>query len=170
MDNSSQSLTAEEEKALRQRRELFPAVVEDIRPGIAELAASLEYVNPEQAAERPDEFLPVLEEFLTDADLSLLSPSQRLWLLTRITSFIIELLVRRHGGYLYLQSDPKSDFFLRYVIGGFTDGTDPSIIVDPAEVANHFLSEPPGRSLSRSINNLGLGPGKCVPDCSDANT
>ncbi len=75
------NLTTEEQTTLRRRRAEFPKIVKEIKPGITDLANYIVSVHPdlaehygyhdhEQAAERPETFLPILEEFLQRLDVS----------------------------------------------------------------------------------------------------
>jgi hypothetical protein len=135
----------DEHALLERRRAEFPRLVSELRPGIAELAEFLG-VDKTDDLER---VLDAVEGFLADADLDSADADQRVWLLTRLMYLTGETLVDRRGGHWFLETDPASPQYLRYVVRvGGGDGP----IVDPAELAHRVLLETPGgRSLRRAL-------------------
>jgi hypothetical protein len=81
-------------------------------------------------------------------------PEDRVWTLTRLGYFIGELLIQRLGGCWFLNEIPDSRSFLRYVVGRFTSIRNPHAMSDPFFVADVFLSEPTGRSLSYTVDQV----------------
>lgn len=147
-------LTEQEQEQLASRRAAFTDVMEQLGPAITELADHLGLPFPERAVDRLDEVLQELDRTLPRLDLEALSNEQLVWLNTRLLYFIGQWLVRRYSGHWFLQEDPESDFFLRYITGNFQDSPDPTIIIDPLEVAIHVLEDPSARPLSVVLNTV----------------
>ncbi len=138
--------TDDERAILERRRAEFPRLVAQLRPGIADLAGFLSMANVDDL----EQVVDAADAFLAGADLGEADEDQRIWLLTRLMYLAGEALIDRHGGHWFLETDPGSPQYLRYVVRvGGGDGP----IVDPAELANRVLIEPPGsRSLRRALD------------------
>ena len=54
----------------------------------------------------------------------------------------------------FLNEIPDSRYFLRYVVGRFAGAPNPAAMVDPFQVADVYLSRPPGRSLSAIVSQV----------------
>lgn len=147
-------LTDAELQQLRVRADAFDEVMGQLEPAIIELADHLGLPNPEVAPTRLDAVLSELDKTLPQLDLAALDPQQLVWLNTRLLYFIGQWLVRRYAGHWILQDDPDSDFFLRYVVGGFQDSPDPQLIIDPLEVAIHVLEDPEQRRLAAVLHGV----------------
>jgi hypothetical protein len=83
-----------------------------------------------------------------------IEPSDRISLLSRLGYFIGEYLVQRLNGNWFLNELPDSRYFSRYVVGYFARASNPKAMVDPFEVGNAFIAEPPGRSLSNLLSSV----------------
>jgi hypothetical protein len=144
-----QGPTDDERATLERRRAEFPRLLAQLRPGIEELAAFLGASNVDDL----EQVVHVADAFLADAELAEADEDQRIWLHTRLMYLAGEALVDRHGGHWFLEIDPGSPQYLRYVVRvGGGDGP----IVDPAELAHRVLLEPRGsRSLGRALDTVG---------------
>jgi len=72
----------------------------------------------------------------------------------QIGYFVGELLSQRFDAMWIICEDPKSKFFLRYVLGYFKHGVKKRLILDPIEVAGVYLETPPPRSLLAVLDSI----------------
>lgn len=148
-------LTATEVELRTKRRKAFRSFVADIKPAIMEFAEFVGVENPQTAVEQPEKFLKVLEAFLKAEEISELEQKDKEWLHLKLMYFIGQLLLDRYGGIWFLNENPESKSFLRYVVGYFEKGSVPKdLSVDPFSVAEDFIAQPPGRSLISSIKEV----------------
>jgi len=145
-------VSSEQHSIIEQRALAFPEVLAEMSGDLAELADFLVVPNYRFSKDGLEALGQSLDTFLSNADLAALDEDQRVWLHTRMMYLIGELLNERHGGHWLLQSDPGSDFFGRYVVGGFLD--DPDRLVDPAAAAHNVLTADPPRDLLGEIHRL----------------
>jgi hypothetical protein len=149
-------LSSEERSMIEERTRAFPGVMEEMPGDLAELADFLAVANYRLTRDGLEALAQALGALLSNGDVSSIDEEQRIWLHTRMMYLIGELLNERHGGHWFLESDPDSDFYGRYVVGGFRH--DPDRLVDPAEAANEVLNDEPRRDLLGEIDRLGTGP------------
>lgn len=139
----------QEEKATRDRmREQFDLFLEERMPLLADFMERLGFNDPTLIVMDPEECLQTIDHFMKD---QIVGSDDRIWILTRIGCYIGDLLVHRFGGCWFLNEIPDSRYFLRYVVGMFTGARNQSAMVDPFYVADVYLCEPSGRSLSNFV-------------------
>lgn len=147
------ALSSEQQSIIEERERAFPDVLAEMPGDLAELADFLGVPNYRFTRDGLEALAQTASTFLSNADVGSIDDEQRMWLHTRMMYLIGELLNERHGGHWTLQSDPGSDFYGRYVVGGFSKY--PDRLVDPAEAAYEVLTEEPPRDLLRAIDRLG---------------
>lgn len=147
-------LTPEETATLHERWRNYRVFLHDIRPAIEDFIRLRVTENPQPYFQDLEKFLPVLEDWLRDEDLSGVSPDNLLWFQVHIGFFVGELLSRRFEAMWTICEDPGSKFFLRYVLGYFKHGVKKRLILDPIEVAGVYLETPPPRSLLAVLDSI----------------
>jgi hypothetical protein len=120
-------------------------------PVLADFANRLELTDPVIIVADPEKFLQPIDEFMR---YQILEPEDRVWILTRLGYFIGELLINRLGGCWFVNEIPDSRYFLRYVVGRFPSIGNANAMIDPFYVADVYLSQPPGRSLSMFLDQV----------------
>lgn len=78
----------------------------------------------------------------------------RAWIVARMGYLIGEWLVQRFGGCWFVNDIPDSRYFARYGAGRFARIRNQNATVDPMAVADAYVSEPPGRSLTATLRKL----------------
>jgi hypothetical protein len=142
----------DQEKAERDRRRSgFNGFVSERMPVLADFAQALDLSNPPMIVADPGLYLLSIDEFMRD---QVVERDDRVWMLTRLGYFIGEVLVQRLGGCWFLNEIPDSRYFLRYVVGKFSGVGNPNAMIEPFQVAEALLAEPPGRSLSDIIGEV----------------
>ncbi len=145
-------MTAEEKKLLAERRAGFDEFYEEMMPVLTEFAEDLKLPEPAMIVAQPDHYLTAIAEFVRPPSIE--KEEDRIWITTRLGYFIGEVLIQRLGGSWFLNEQPESRYFLRYVVGEFDDGTRPNAMVDPFEAADGFIANPPGRDLRQFIGEI----------------
>lgn len=145
MTTMSRGLTPEEETLRAKRLERLPMFLEERMPVLADFAERLELPRPTMIVADPHAYVPAVGAFMRDQTIS---ADDRAWILTRLGYLLGELLIQRLGGHWFLNEIPDSRYFLRYVVGRFTRAKNLNAMVDPFEVADQFLRQPPGRDLT----------------------
>jgi hypothetical protein len=141
-------LTENERAEVSCRRAGFDRFLEERMPVLKDFMDRLELPNPAMVLVEAERYLAPLDQWIKD---QVVSPDDRIWILTRLGYFIGEFLVQRLGGHWFLNDIPDSRFFGRYVVGRFHRITNSNAMVDPFQVAEAFLHELPGRSLSHIL-------------------
>lgn len=116
---------------------------------LAEFLGLLALPDPAKVFIEAEPYLPPLDQWLK---VQIVNAEDRVWLLTRVGYFVGEYLEQRRGGEWLVNEIPDSRYFARYVMGRFDNN--PNAMVDPFEVADICISEPPGRSLLRLLDRV----------------
>lgn len=151
---NGRKLTPDEEATKAKRLERLPEFLEERMPVLADFAERLGLPQPAMIVANPQEYLPAIGAFMRD---QAVTEDDRVWTLTRVGYLVGEVLVQRLGGYWFLNEIPDSRYFLRYVVGRFSRARNHNAMVDPFEVADHFLRQPPGRDLVALVNEVEQG-------------
>lgn len=138
------NLTPDERHLLNRRLAQFDEFFDELVPVLVEFIRLLELPDPHRVMTDAADYLPAVDLWVQR---QVLKTDDEVWLLVRLTYFIGEYYIQRFGGIWFVQEDPKSPLFARYVVGGFTGLSRPNISFDPYDVAAVCLAEPPGRSL-----------------------
>jgi hypothetical protein len=139
------TLTIEEERELAGRREKFKAFLAERLPVLTEFMQFLQLRDASLVLVTAEKFLSPLEHWMKA---QVVQTEDRVWILTRLGYFIGEYLVQRHGGCWFLNELPHSRYFGRYVVGRFCNAQNENAMVDPFVVADAYLAERPGVTLS----------------------
>jgi hypothetical protein len=139
----------EEEKATRNRmrKQLYP-FIQECWPLLSDFMERLGSKEPTLIVMDPEQCLETIDNFMK---YQVVEPDDRIWIMTRIACYLGELLVHRFGGVWFLNEIPDSRYFLKYVVGRFTRIRNYNAMVDPFYIADVYVSEPPGRSLSEFV-------------------
>lgn len=97
-------------------------------------------------------FAPLLATALRDQQVE--SADDRVWLLTRVGYYAGEYLVQRHGGCWFVNDDPASPSFARFVVGRFAALRGTSARVDPFAVAAEYVDGLPGADLVALLGDI----------------
>jgi hypothetical protein len=135
----------DQERDTRDRRKLrFPAFCQESGPVLQDFFTRLGCPEPTAVLNEPERFLPFLDFWMRDQDIAL---EDRTWILTRLGYFIGQFFLIRFSGSWLLNEIPDSRFFLRFVVGQFGQLRNPRAMIDPFQIADEYISSPPGRSL-----------------------
>jgi hypothetical protein len=145
------SLTNEEEELIERRRADFEKVLHERMPVLTEFMKLLNLPNPPMVLVNADHYLASLDQWMKDQDIS---SNDRVWIHTRIGYYIGEYFVQRLSGHWFVNDVIDSRFFAMYVVGEFHNIQNPNAMIDPFRIANDFLSEPKGRSLSGLLSTV----------------
>jgi hypothetical protein len=144
-------LTQHEQGERNRRLAGMDAFLAERMPVLSDFAQRLELRDPAMIVADPERFLPSIDAYMRD---QVITAEDRVWILTRLGYLVGELLVQRLSGSWFLNEIPDSRFFLRYVVGRFADVPNPAAMVDPFHVADVYLSQEPGRSLSTIVKQV----------------
>ena len=144
-------LTEHEQDERDRRRAGIDAFLAERMPVLSDFAQRLKLRDAPMIVADPGRFLPSIDAYLKD---QVVTPEDRVWILTRLGYLIGEALVQRLSGSWFLNETPDSRYFLRYVVGRFAGAANPAAMVDPFQVADACLSQPPGRSLSDTVRQV----------------
>ena len=144
-------LTVEETEQLEQRRARFDQFLSERLDLLTAFAQALDLAHPPKIVAEPEHFLPAIDLFMRQ---QVVDPADRTWIRARLGYFLGELLAQRLRGAWLVNATPESRSFLRYVVGNFSSLRNRQAMVDPFQIADAFLNEPPGRSLSRVVQQI----------------
>jgi hypothetical protein len=145
-------LTELEQGERNRRRAGMDAFLAERMPVLRDFAQRLELRDSPMIVADPERFLPSIDAYMKD---QVVVPEDRVWILTRVGYLIGEILVQRLSGSWFLNEIPDSRYFLRYVVGRFAGAPNSAAMVDPFQVADVYLSQPAGRSLSAIVKEVG---------------
>jgi hypothetical protein len=138
-------LTKAEVDLIDRRRARFDLFLEERMPMLTEFMQLLELPNPAFVLVEADKYLPALDQWLKG---QVIDSSDDVWILTRLGYFVGEYLVQRLRGCWFLNEVIDSKYFAHYVAGQFGEASNHNAMVDPFVVAEAYIAEPPGRSLT----------------------
>jgi hypothetical protein len=144
-------LTPDEQELLDSRKRNFEAFLEERMPVLAHFMEVLALPEPALVLVDAERYLPPLDQWLQRQTIS---DEHRVWLLTRVGYFVGEYFVQMLSGYWLVNEYPETRTFARYVVGGFSKISNSRAMLDPFEVADECLAEPPGRSLIRLLSEV----------------
>jgi len=145
-------LTPQEQEIVNDKLQLFPKFLSDVNPGIHRLMKQV-IDHPEPYLYDLEKFLPVLEDWLRDLDLSSVPRSSWPWLELHIGYVYGTLLACLFDPTWQVCQDPDSKFFGRFVLGQFKHGVKKGLIVDPFEAVAECLETPPPRSFLSQLHS-----------------
>ncbi|MDR3406138.1 MAG: hypothetical protein P4L99_26870 [Chthoniobacter sp.] len=141
------SLTEEQRAVLERRKASFDAYFGESMPALVDFCTRLKLPEPYRVVNSPSVFLGAIDAWLAGpAQTSASTPEDRTWLAARLAYYTGYLLTERFGGNWFVDENPQSRYFARYVVGQFAHR--PAVRVDPTEVAMAFLSGNEGKSFS----------------------
>jgi hypothetical protein len=139
-------LTREQQETLSRRRGAFDSYFAESMPALANFLSDIGAANPTLVVNDPAAYIAVLDQWLRTAGFVVPPTEQeRIWLISRLGYFIGYVLTQRHGGCWFVDDQPESRWFARYVVGQFHDS--PNVRVDPNHVAAEFVDHRSHRSL-----------------------
>jgi hypothetical protein len=144
-------LTPDEIITKARRKAAFQQFVDERVPVLLELANSLQFAREDRIVLEPWLFLANLDTWLAEQEIT---AEDRVWAVSRIGYWIGEAIVVRYDGRWFLNDIPGSRYFLRYVVGKCARLRNSNAMVDPLLVADSLLAEPPGRRLSKIMEEV----------------
>lgn len=144
-------LTIMEKEILKRRQGGFDQFFSELMPVLADFIERLGLPQPAMVIAEPEMFVDGVADFFAN---QIIQEEDRVWAITRLGYFIGELLTKRFGGCWYVNNDPESSNFSRYVVGNFQRCANRTISIDPMASANRFLSEPPGRNFRQLLEDI----------------
>src|SRR5215211_1880800 len=98
-------LTPTEQETLQKRRQGFDGFVHEVTPILVDFADRLGLENPNTIADKPDDFLDPIDDFMKG---QIIEEEDRVWTITRLGYFIGQVLIQRLGGEWLLNEHPGS--------------------------------------------------------------
>lgn len=141
-------MTDDEEALLESRRARFGVFLAERLDVLKDFIERLELPDAAMVAVDAARYLPAIDAWMKN---QVISPDDWAWIHTRLGYFIGEYLVQTLGGYWFVEDAPGARFFGRYVVGNFSNARVPNLRVDPIHVADVYLREGTGRSLSNLL-------------------
>ena len=141
-------LSQEEKKLLETRKKGFDSFLEERMPVLRDFMQSVGFQEPHMVLLDAESFLTPLEEYLKYQKIE---ENDKNWILTIIGYFFGEYFVQKYDGYWYLNDDPETHTFLKYVVGGFSK-LKTTMAIDTFELAKDYVNEDSGRSLKKYID------------------
>lgn len=143
--------TVVETELLERRQKEFHQFFSELMPVLADFIERLGLPQPTMVIAEPGMFVDGVADFFAN---QVIEEEDRVWAITRLGYFIGELLNKRFGGCWYVNDDPESSNFSRYVVGQFQCCANKRLSVDPMAAANRFLSEPVRRDFRRLLVDI----------------
>lgn len=134
-----------EESAVATRRAQFDAFYSELIPVLVSFVDRLGITPAHAVLTDAVAFAPLVGTALRDMQVE--SSEDRVWLLTRVGYFVGEYLVQHHGGCWFVNDDPDSASFARFVVGRFAALGGSQARVDPFAVAAEYVDSLPGVDL-----------------------
>ncbi len=144
-------LTPDEQELLDSRKRGFDAFHEERMPVLVHFMELLALPEPGLVLVHAERYLPPLDQWLQQQTIS---DEHRAWLGARVTYFVGEYFAQILNGYWLVNEFPETRTFARYVVGGFSKISNSKAMLDPFEVADECLAEPPGRSLMKLLTEV----------------
>lgn len=144
-------LTNTETELLERRRTEFDAFFSEMMPVLADFVERMGLPHPAMVVAEPELFVDGVSDFFSN---QVIADEDRVWAITRIGYFIGELLNKRLGGCWYVNTEPNSPNFSRYVVGRFSRCANKQLSIDPMAAASQFLSEPSGRDFVQLVTDI----------------
>ena len=145
------NLTVEETTLILHRKEHFDRFLEERMPVLSEFIETLGLPEPQLVLVHADRYVDGIARWISD---QVILPKDRGWIITRMGYFVGEYLVQRFSGCWFVNEIPDSRFFSRYVVGEFDEISNANAMVDPFEVAEHWISHPVGRQLKSVLTTV----------------
>lgn len=142
-------LSIEERELIDRRRARLDKFIYERMPVLTEFIGLLGLPEPPRVLLEAEKYLPEIDLWIKTEKIS---DQVREWVILRVGYYIGEYLIQRHGGYWFLNEQPDTRTFGRYVVGGFTRDAKPGAAVEPFDVAADYVDQPPGRSLTAMLN------------------
>lgn len=128
------------------RHARFDAFYAELMPVLVAFVEQLGITPAHGVLTNAPAYAPLLASALRDTRVE--TPDDRVWLLTRVGYYAGEYLVQQHGGCWFVNDDPGSKSFARYVVGRFAALGGSQARVDPFAVAADYVSALPGADLA----------------------
>lgn len=144
-------LSVVEAELLERRQKGFKQFFSELMPVLADFIERLGLPQPAMVIAEPGMFVDGVADFFAN---QVIDEEDRVWAITRLGYFIGELLNKRFGGCWYVNDNPESSSFSRYVVGQFQCCANMRLSIDPMAAANRFLLEPVGRDFRRVLSDI----------------
>ena len=144
----SRELSKSEKEELAIRKDRFDTFLEERMPVLTDFMTDLGFNEPHMVLINAELFISPLSDYLKNQEVE---DEDRNWITTIVGYFIGEYFVQKYDGYWYLNEDPNSITFLKYVVGGF-ERLKSNVAVDSFGVAYDFTNEKIGRDLKECIS------------------
>lgn len=144
-------LTTDEKSLLERRQAGQNRFLDERMPVLSEFMESLGQADAALVLVDAGRFLKPLDEWLSKQEII---PEIRSWITTRLGYFSGEYLCQRLGGRWFLNEDPGSKYFARYVVGKFSKASNDGVVVDPFVVAQSLVAESQGRSIAALLSRV----------------
>lgn len=145
------SLTPDQRRLLKRRQARFDDFFYELAPVLVEFIRRLEMPEPERVMVNAASYLPDLDSWLQE---QVVKPDDEAWLMARLTYFIGEYYVQRLDGLWFVNEDPRSPLFARYVVGEFYRLSGSHVLFDPNDVAVLWLEQHPAKSLIQVLDGV----------------
>jgi hypothetical protein len=145
-------LAENDDHRLSKRRTLFEWLVAESDTMLRELADVAGVAPRDRIIGDPQGALEQIRSFLQKTDFAEATEDGRTWLLNRLGLYLGRLFIQRHGGRFMLHEDPKSPFFLHFVVGEMSNAAVPGTTLDPFAIAFDAINNRPKLDLMQLIS------------------
>ena len=142
--NSMKSMNNEQVGLLERRRVDFKDFVGESMDILTDFLQRLGAADPSKISISAEEFLPLIDSWMS---WQIVTPEDRVWIITRIGYFIGELLNQKFSGHWMLDEEADSPYFSQYIVGDFANLPIIKSKIAPFALAKNYVDSPEGRSL-----------------------
>jgi hypothetical protein len=145
-------LNTVEQAAVSARRAQFDAFYSELMPVLVGFIDRLGITPAHAVLTDAVAFAPLVSAALRDMRVE--TADDRVWLVTRVGYFVGEYLVQNHGGCWFVNDDPDSATFARFVVGRFAALGGSQARVDPFAVAADYTDGLPGADFAALLADI----------------
>ena len=147
--------SSEDEREIEELQSQLGEWRQGSRESVGRLADALGAGTPEEAVDRPYTLLTPVHDLLSVEDLASLSDDDFMWLLTHVIAFTAEYIIHEYGGNWFVDTDPDSPSFKKFVVTGFPAPAQAGSRIDVGQHVTNFFNETPrGRNYMDLLASL----------------
>lgn len=143
-------MTTQQQQLLDKRKRDFPVFYEQLIPSLVDFIEMMGISPSHEVLKSAPMFVPLLSTALQN--LECVDEQDKIWLLTRLGYFIGEYFTQKYSGAWYLNENPTSRYFARYVVGKFSVESERELNIDPFIIAEAYISTATPRDLESIMN------------------
>ncbi|MFZ4878778.1 hypothetical protein ACL9RI_27145 [Janthinobacterium sp. Mn2066] len=148
-------MTSEEMLLLERRKKNFAQFYEELSAALVDFIGRLGIQPSHAVLTHAPQFAHHVSQATQDFQVE--SEGDRTWLAARMSYYIGEYFVQKYSGCWYVNDIPDSRYFARFVVGKFNIADRGELMVDPFQVADAYIAEPPPRALGKLLAEVEQG-------------